>query len=339
LQCEFVRLSSEVSTLQSSLATPLKLAVQQLFTDLTQLQGEVLKLQLKVSETSTSSTGRSAAVQRFAGQPSAQSVLSWFLAIIVLILSAGIVEKVINKVNWQSGLGRPTTLSLCSSEKCESVSESGPVPSTSNHSPVQSPASDSLTWTPMAKPTPSWSLGSVIISDFPEIFSEFRGKRFWLLGRGSRDGFMAKDFHRRCDGQANTLTVILETNGNIFGGFTPLKWESAVWNGRRGPGNNQYKADKNQDSFLFTLKNPHGVAAMRFALTAAKKDRAIFCHPGNGPAFSEAIVVEDECNAKSSSSCSLGGTYTNPTGVDGDKFFTGAAKFKVKEIEVFKITD
>jgi hypothetical protein len=64
---------------------------------------------------------------------------------------------------------------------------------------------------------------SKIISDFPEIFTEFREKRFSLLWRGSRDGFKAQKFHSRCDGHSNTLTVVVDTKGNIFGGFTPVK--------------------------------------------------------------------------------------------------------------------
>jgi hypothetical protein len=75
---------------------------------------------------------------------------------------------------------------------------------------------------------------SLIVSDFPGIFAEFRGKQFKLLWRGSRDGFGASQFHGRCDAHSNTLTVILDTEGNIFGGFTPLEWESRVWNGKRG---------------------------------------------------------------------------------------------------------
>jgi outer membrane murein-binding lipoprotein Lpp len=69
-----------------------------------------------------------------------------------------------------------------------------------------------------SQPPPVPSFDSRIISDFPEIFAEFRGKQFVILCRGSRDGFKAKEFHRRCDGHANTLTVILDTKGNIFGG-------------------------------------------------------------------------------------------------------------------------
>jgi hypothetical protein len=51
---------------------------------------------------------------------------------------------------------------------------------------------------------------------------------FKILWRGSRDGFEAKEFHRRCDGHENTLTVILDTKGNFFGGFTPGEWESGI---------------------------------------------------------------------------------------------------------------
>jgi hypothetical protein len=66
---------------------------------------------------------------------------------------------------------------------------------------------------------------SLIVSEFPGILREFQLKRFSLLWRGSRDGFTASEFHRRCDGHANTLIVILDTDGNIFGGFTPAEWE------------------------------------------------------------------------------------------------------------------
>jgi hypothetical protein len=62
-------------------------------------------------------------------------------------------------------------------------------------------------------------LNSLILSSFPPLFGEFRPKRFVLLWHGSRDGFGAQDFHGRCDGRANTLMLILDTNQNIFGGF------------------------------------------------------------------------------------------------------------------------
>jgi hypothetical protein len=175
-----------------------------------------------------------------------------------------------------------------------------------------------------------WATGleSAIVSGLPFLFSEFRGKQFSLLWRGGRDGFGARDFHRRCDGHANTLTLIEDRKGNIFGGFTPLEWDSS----------NCWKADLSLRSFIFTLKNPHNVPARRFALKAEKKDRAILCHPFRGPHFYD-IGVRDDCNAKTRNFTSLGESYPNDTRLDGKKFFTGSGTFQVKEIEVFEITD
>jgi hypothetical protein len=102
-------------------------------------------------------------------------------------------------------------------------------------------------------------LDSQIISEIPEIFAEFQRKRFSLLWRGSRDGFKAKEFHIRCDGHGSTLTVILDMKGNIFGGFTPLKWESRVFKGY----GSDFKADDSLKSFVFTLKNPHNFLARK----------------------------------------------------------------------------
>jgi hypothetical protein len=174
--------------------------------------------------------------------------------------------------------------------------------------------------------------------DFPAIFDEFREKQFTLLWRGSGDGFGWTDFHSRCDGHPNTLTVILDTKGNIFGGFTPVEWEwrvpkYAYWD------KESYKADPSLKSFLFTLKNPHDVSARRFALKAEKKDLAIHCRSNWGPIFLD-IDVHDNCNTDTNSSTfGFGYAYTNDTGLDGKTFFTGSHGFQVKEIEVFEITE
>jgi hypothetical protein len=189
-------------------------------------------------------------------------------------------------------------------------------------------------------PPPTWNSASV--SDFPEIFAEFRGQQFSLLWRGSRDGFRdfrARDFHVRCDGHSNTLTVILDTNRNIFGGFTPVEWESREWNGKFRSENSCSKADPSLKSFLFTIKNPHNVPARRFTLKPETKDEAIYCDSKWGPHFWD-IHVSDNCNSNVlSHTYYFGDNYTNNTGQDGSTFFTGSKWFKVKEIEVFEITD
>jgi hypothetical protein len=177
-------------------------------------------------------------------------------------------------------------------------------------------------------------IDSLIVSECPPLFEEFRAKRFNLLWRGSRDGFRAKEFHRRCDGRANTLTLIADTSRNVFGGFTPVEWESD----RDG----KFKGDDSLRSFLFTLRNPHGVPPRKFALRAEGKHYAIYCDSAYCAAFGGCIAVRDNCNANRDSWTQIGTNwsdrmYANDTGFAN--FFTGAENFTVKEIEVFQIAD
>jgi hypothetical protein len=187
----------------------------------------------------------------------------------------------------------------------------------------------------LAEPT-GWN--SAIVPDFPKLFEDFKKKQFALLWRGSCDGFGAGDFHNRCDGHPNTLTVILDRKGNIFGGFTPVEWESRVWNRKNGNEDNCLKADPSLKSFLFTLKNPHNVPARRFALKADKKDKAIWCYSEYGPCFCDIGIFHGRDGVQVWTG-EFGESYTNDTGLDRQTFFTGSVYFQVKEIEVFEITD
>jgi hypothetical protein len=174
--------------------------------------------------------------------------------------------------------------------------------------------------------------GSPIVSDFPEIFAEFRGKRFSLLWQGSCDGSKAADFHARCDGHANPLTVILDTTGNVFGGFTPVVSESS----------NDFpdtKAHDNLRSFLFTLKNPRNISPMRFAPKAGERRQPIWCNSRCGPSWGSDIVVSDNFNQNTGSCTSLGTVYTNDTGLDGKTALGGSLDFHVKEIEISEIIE
>jgi hypothetical protein len=72
-------------------------------------------------------------------------------------------------------------------------------------------------------------LDSRIDSDFSSPFKQFWEKQFVLFWHGSRDGFNARYFHSRCNGQANILILILDINWNIFGGFARVEWESCSW--------------------------------------------------------------------------------------------------------------
>jgi hypothetical protein len=126
--------------------------------------------------------------------------------------------------------------------------------------PPPAPAKPLPAAAPAVPGTPA-RLESLTTPQFPPLFDEFRAKRFNLLWRGSRDGFTAEEFHLRCDGRANTLTLIESSGGwfrqgYVFGGFTPVKRESRVWNGEEGEEDNTRKGDNSLRSFLFTLRNP-----------------------------------------------------------------------------------
>jgi hypothetical protein len=123
--------------------------------------------------------------------------------------------------------------------------------------------------------------------------------------------------------------VILDTEGNIFGGFTPVEWES----------NSGYKADDSRKSFLFPLRNPNNIPARKFALKAENKAVAINCNSEYGPYFGAGdIAVFDNCNRNKNSWTSLGSVYANDTGLSASIVFTGSFNFRVNEIEVFEIT-
>jgi hypothetical protein len=126
--------------------------------------------------------------------------------------------------------------------------------------------------------------------------------------------------------------LILDIGGNIFGGFTPVEWES--------PSKEKFKADPSLKSFLCTLKNPHNFPARKFALKADRKDEAIECNFSWGPIFLGGIAVRNDCDAKTNSyTYYLGRSYANDTVLDGETFLTGLRIFTVKEIEVFEVTD
>jgi hypothetical protein len=124
--------------------------------------------------------------------------------------------------------------------------------------------------------------------------------------------------------------VILDTKGNVFGGFTPVELES---------GKLHWKADDSFWSFVFTLKNPHDIPARRLALKPEAKWGAICCDSGGGPCFGNDIRISNNYNANTWCVASLGNGFTTDTGLDGKTVFTGSQFFHVKEIEVFEIIE
>jgi len=154
-------------------------------------------------------------------------------------------------------------------------------------------------------------------------------KSFSLLWRGSRDGFDAETFHRLCDGKANTVTVIKNTNGFIFGGFTSIPWSSS----------GDYKADST--AFLFSLTNPSNIP---LKLRTELPEKAVYHISRYGPLFGNNgndLCVYSLSNTNRQNFMHLT-SYEFPNGMSGNEggeFILGGSdyKFQTAEIEVFQV--
>ena len=152
-------------------------------------------------------------------------------------------------------------------------------------------------------------------------------KKCKLLYRASRDGFRAANFHAKCDGVPNTLTIIKTTQGYVFGGYTTISWDQS----------GAYKNDSNAFIFSFT-NNTNKPVKMLY-----KNDsKSTFCNGAYGPTFGGGadFHIADNCNSNSSSCSDLGRSYTldgyTYGSTEAQSFLAGANNFTVSEIEVFQ---
>ena len=159
------------------------------------------------------------------------------------------------------------------------------------------------------------------------------GDKFKLLYRASEHGFGSNDFHYKCDGKANTLTIFKASESSfIFGGFT-----SAAWGDSDG-----YKSDPS--AFLFNLTNKENQPC-KMKIDQNQQNNAIGCHSKLGPVFGSNngygwdIYIRDNSNVDKSSS-NLGSSYTHPQYACGtneaQSFLAGSRNFQLSEIEVYQ---
>jgi BTB/POZ domain-containing protein KCTD9 len=158
------------------------------------------------------------------------------------------------------------------------------------------------------------------------LSSWMSGKRTSLIYVASQDGFSAVNFHSKCDNKGPTIVLVKSDSGHLFGGYASLSWSS----------NAGYQAA--EESFLFTLTNPHNIPPTKYVLSADRKGNAMCSQQDYGPIFgggSDLCICNDSHNSTESHS-NFPYSYTDTTG-KGKETFAGACIFKVKEIEVFQI--
>jgi hypothetical protein len=156
---------------------------------------------------------------------------------------------------------------------------------------------------------------------------EFSSNDKWsLLYRATRDGFTGRDFHSRCDGHSNTLTIFKAKETEfIFGGFTTAEWDSS----------NQYKSDAN--AFLFSLTNGDN-KPVKMKVDPNFVQYAIRCDPKYGPSFGYGRDIH-VAFTRTDSYSNLGDTYKHPQYKlrtnEAETFLAGLKHFHLEEIEVY----
>jgi hypothetical protein len=158
---------------------------------------------------------------------------------------------------------------------------------------------------------------------------EFSPNDKWsLLYRGSRDGFGSNDFHSKCDGHANTLTILKAKESEfIFGGFTTVEWDSS----------NDWKSDAN--AFILSLTNKDN-KPLKMNIDPYRHPNAICCYSSYGPIFGPDIRIANNANTRMDSYSHLGFAYKHPQYEyktnEANTFLAGSKWFQLDEIEVYQ---
>ena len=150
-----------------------------------------------------------------------------------------------------------------------------------------------------------------------------------ILFVATENQFKSATFHKLCDKHKNTLTIIKSDSGKVFGGFTPLAWQS----------DSNYVNDEAKESFLFSVTNKTKHPLFQNIIYA------IYNNPSYGPTFGGGhdIYISTDCNMNSNSYSNFGYCYkaidTTQYGTQSaQSYLAGAYNFKVVEYEVYEIT-
>ncbi|XP_073250379.1 uncharacterized protein [Porites lutea] len=146
----------------------------------------------------------------------------------------------------------------------------------------------------------------------------------WLLcWRATLHGWNISQFHSRCDGKNDTVTIIRKGKF-IFGGYTDIPWESSGnWSA-------------SSEAFIFSLNNNEGLAPFVSQVEKGITDWAIYRNSQFGPYFGIDVIITDNADGNSLSEAVLGYYYPTPPAVQNrHTVLAGTWYFSPDEVEVF----
>ncbi len=145
----------------------------------------------------------------------------------------------------------------------------------------------------------------ILTSSEDDSLYEMIGKRVRrLLYRATRDGFKVSAFHSRCDGKANTITIIKNNLNYVFGGYASSAWHS----------NNAEISDSY--AFIISLRRAGISKLEKYRVTTIT--HALTGYSTQGPTFGatseSAIQINEDSNIKTGSHTYFCEYYECPLG-------------------------
>ena len=141
--------------------------------------------------------------------------------------------------------------------------------------------------------------------------------KYTLLFRASKEGYRVSNFHSKCDGKTNTVTLVETMTGRRFGGFTDAQWDQS---GNYKTGSNGFIFSLDYNEIYYNKDNQYN----------------IYCHSGYGPTFGGGFdfYICDSCNSSNNSYDGSGCSYET----NGKKYaLAGSNNILVRDYEVFQL--
>ncbi|KAK8809682.1 hypothetical protein WA158_000625 [Blastocystis sp. Blastoise] len=183
---------------------------------------------------------------------------------------------------------------------------------------------------------PGWFKQSTIIDEEltkPLVNWLGKAKKWKLLFKASEHNYSAHEFHKYCDNNGETVTLIKhighDNRINIFGGYTDQSWESRT-------------SDKSPSKeFLFTLSNEHGIPPTQYLHNGI--GRGIYCRSSYGPVFGGGsdIYIGDNCHTNNNNALTNSKSFTTVNTPQKHSLFVNTANansrndFTVEDYEVW----
>merc|ERR1711920_123220 len=146
-----------------------------------------------------------------------------------------------------------------------------------------------------------------------------------LLFKSSGSGKIGEKFREKCDGKGETITVIQDSNGHVFGGYT-----SRPWDGTSKP--SFHSADS---AWLFKLRHKSSKEVKRINIKPDCRSKAVFdgkWDPKIGPLFGLDLAAD----GPSGSFCKQ---HYYSDGIISGELSKRKTYFTLKQMEVFQVVE